>query len=175
MEISKRISIHAPRTGSDKFLFFVSSIRCYFNPRSPHGERLPRYNDLRHRRISIHAPRTGSDVHRFHLHALLSYVYFNPRSPHGERHRRLAEFCYRTQFQSTLPARGATMKISRMDSVALISIHAPRTGSDMKTIKLSTKALISIHAPRTGSDTNANKSGIIYVYFNPRSPHGERP
>ena len=67
------------------------------------------------------------------------------------------------------------MKISRMDSVALISIHAPRTGSDMKTIKLSTKALISIHAPRTGSDTNANKSGIIYVYFNPRSPHGERP
>ena len=33
---------------------------------------------------------------------------------------------------------------------------------------------ISTHAPRTGSDRISEKSSLLSIYFNPRSPHGER-
>ena len=56
-------------------------------------------------------------------------------------------------FQSTLPARGATSLALAGDCVGGISIHAPRTGSDL----------------------GRHQRGIRRVYFNPRSPHGERP
>ena len=56
-------------------------------------------------------------------------------------------------FQSTLPARGATGTYTFECYAELISIHAPRTGSDAETMNLQ------------------NRGG----YFNPRSPHGERP
>ena len=36
------ISIHAPRTGSDLRTQSWGTRNQYFNPRSPHGERLPR-------------------------------------------------------------------------------------------------------------------------------------
>ena len=123
-----------------------------FNPRSPHGERLPReICEPVPVPISIHAPRTGSDGgvperHRAPLN-------FNPRSPHGERPQEYAASVTETE----------------------ISIHAPRTGSDTSTPSSARsksnfnprsphgerlyaraarhgKAAISIHAPRTGSD-----------------------
>ena len=123
------ISIHAPRVGSDMIfvpgllqqvgfqstlpVWGATSIRmlywrpaCYFNPRSPCGERLvaetERLTDKHFnprspcgerlppagdpgglRRISIHAPRVGSDQksHR----AGQGSCNFNPRSPCGER------------------------------------------------------------------------------------------
>ena len=56
------------------------------------------------------------------------------------------------KFQSTLPARGATMNHLTGVVACDISIHAPRTGSDESLTRLT----------RAGSD------------FNPRSPHGER-
>ena len=56
------ISIHAPRTGSDKKGFTQMQLACNFNPRSPHGERPCCLCNLRIAIvISIHAPRTGSD------------------------------------------------------------------------------------------------------------------
>ena len=58
-----RISIHAPRTGSDGSYFQI-----------PHTMG-----------ISIHAPRTGSDG--FTTLMLCGCVNFNPRSPHGERQK----------------------------------------------------------------------------------------
>ena len=59
-----------------------------FNPRSPHGERRP-------------APCAGD-----------SRCNFNPRSPHGER-RIYDVFDMETfLFQSTLPARGATIQLA---------------------------------------------------------------
>ncbi len=147
----QRISIHAPRTGSDaghgfqlpRALAFQSTLpargatiilalkvsaRINFNPRSPHGERPV----VRRRRvnvgvISIHAPRTGSDVD----------------FQRGVR---------RSGFQSTLPARGATKNARPARNERIISIHAPRTGSD--------------RTPRSGWPPPCN--------FNPRSPHGER-
>ena len=122
--------------------------------------------------ISIHAPRTGSDEHD------------------------LSVPCLRRQFQSTLPARGATNHNSRSSYACHISIHAPRTGSDPRDATHLHQHHISIHAPRTGSDSpdesrERNRPISIHAprtgsdaerwpllsglqYFNPRSPHGER-
>ena len=105
-----------------------------FNPRSPHGERLV---ERLHRRrcvgISIHAPRTGSDgccERKQNKHPCISIHAprtgsdrvlaarlrptgnFNPRSPHGERPAMIATLSPKKTFQSTLPARGATLGIS---------------------------------------------------------------
>ncbi len=102
--------------------------------------------------------------------------HFNPRSPHGERLQGI---------------------FSRRSS-STISIHAPRTGSDCSTSSVPSSPirfqstlpargatfvavfrergdLISIHAPRTGSDQSATRRAGAGAYFNPRSPHGERP
>ncbi len=64
-------------------------------------------------------------------------------------------------FQSTLPARGATLQKISTGKMELISIHAPRTGSDATRIPVDTHSIISIHAPRTGSDdySTSHKSG----------------
>ena len=57
-----------------------------------------------------------------------------------------------------------------------ISIHAPRTGSDQYGSSPARVCLrISIHAPRTGSDVCHVVRQPATQYFNPRSPHGERP
>ena len=78
---------------------------------------------------------------------------FNPRSPHGERPKiSLIERISR-RFQPTLPARGATR---------------PRKNPPKQ-------RPISTHAPRTGSDEGASRAARRRRYFNPRSPHGERP
>ena len=147
----QRISIHAPRTGSDKRRNTPRFYPNDFNPRSPHGERhkpgggaattrifqstLPArgatrwfLHHFREVTISIHAPRTGSDPATFSGTGTGSH--FNPRSPHGERLiRRLLLICN-----------------------VNISIHAPRTGSDDAWLEKRDWSDISIHAPRTGSD-----------------------
>ena len=79
-----QISIHAPRVGSDLFSEKNMKVGCYFNPRSPCGERRSEFDYLRNALtfqstlpvwgatrvvlagglnllISIHAPRVGSD------------------------------------------------------------------------------------------------------------------
>ena len=146
------ISIHAPRTGSDAQRVTARCGTPYFNPRSPHGER----------RAAGQSRPLGREN-------------FNPRSPHGERRYRDATRTDKRQFQSTLPARGATTNEAAERRNAAISIHAPRTGSD-PTPGLSdvAKGRISIHAPRTGSDRASRRASARQRNFNPRSPHGER-
>ena len=56
----------------------------------------------------------------------------------------------------------------------MISIHAPRTGSDFFPDYGKRLRHISIHAPRTGSDKFNLHTARNILYFNPRSPHGER-
>ena len=102
-------------------------------------------------------------------------INFNPRSPYGER---LSRTVFWRQYQR-------------------ISIHAPLTGSDLKTavtsqftslfqstlpLRGATKEVstqdvavtISIHAPLTGSDKSSAGGQKRPIYFNPRSPYGER-
>ena len=57
-----RISIHAPREGSDNFFGGFDCVLFNFNPRSPGGERpVIAATPVMPREISIHAPREGSD------------------------------------------------------------------------------------------------------------------
>ena len=123
------ISIHAPREGSDS-----SSSRA--------GKSKP---------ISIHAPREGSDP--LCPRTPKGLHNFNPRSPRGERRARALVKAREAEFQSTLPARGATSRSVLRCSTRSISIHAPREGSDCRQINACAMAGdISIHAPREGSD-----------------------
>ena len=88
-------------------------------------------------RISIHAPRTGSDE------------------------QAKAAYDALIQFQSTLPARGATENLLHTVRDYIISIHAPRTGSDMRHTSAARLHLISIHAPRTGSDATLSRRFLL--------------
>ena len=101
-----RISIHAPRVGSDRP-----------PPRQP-GAGV----------ISIHAPRVGSDGPE-HT-GLPGTPDFNPRSPCGERPAVSAFKTSADKFQSTLPVWGATQARPPGRPRGGISIHAPRVGSD---------------------------------------------
>ena len=83
---------------------------------------------------------------------LISSSHFNPRSPHGERPEQPKPQSKSVEFQSTLPARGATFCADDYPFVRAISIHAPRTGSDATGMHPFSAMRISIHAPRTGSD-----------------------
>ena len=192
------ISIHAPRAGSDltgmsdpeKWIRFQSTLpvrgatsfsraafagSCYFNPRSPCGERRGAGRRIRgNRLISIHAPRAGSDI------------------------QKLAFLSDSLGFQSTLPVRGATQRQKNRWELFYISIHAPRAGSDDEPragrgvprdfnprspcgerrefgqYATAASQQISIHAPRAGSDGEKAKPFGGALYFNPRSPCGER-
>ena len=105
--LQARISIHAPRVGSDKR--FRNRICPYF-------------------RISIHAPRVGSDgkLHRRRNNRMISI--HAPRVGSDRVYR--CTVIKRNIFQSTLPVWGATRKDRRCPFVFGISIHAPRVGSD---------------------------------------------
>ena len=82
------------------------------------------YQRLRHSvRISIHAPRTGSDT--FTKQFQFTGSDFNPRSPHGERRDDAQIIAWCAEFQSTLPARGATS--SDMSFILLSFNFNPRS------------------------------------------------
>ena len=174
-----------------------------FNPRSPRGERPVRLVPLKislrfqstlpargatcgetienpYKAISIHAPREGSDAQL--MREADNGEDFNPRSPRGERLTDPKIHEMANPFQSTLPARGATLPGLRYSSrPGRISIHAPREGSDIiSRSKRSRPAVfqstlpargatrppprqpgaggISIHAPREGSDKRVSDS-----------------
>ena len=191
------ISIHAPRGGSDCFNFQKRSRLCYFNPRSPWGERL------------------GV------MCGILLTAYFNPRSPWGERparrhHGRKSEYisihaprggsdeklwtvcASLLRFQSTLPVGGATPEVYSVSFLAtdfnprspwgerpdIIPIYCvgchfnPRSPWGERLGSCSdreSQRIISIHAPRGGSDPRTRMYLLWSGYFNPRSPWGERP
>ena len=104
--------------------------KVYFNPRTPRGVR-PAGSQIntKVRKISIHAPREGCDHRRY-------------PGLHGE-----------PTFQSTHPARGATITSPYFPVDGAISIHAPREGCDRAGTETHQSGQpISIHAPREGCD-----------------------
>ena len=79
------------------------------------------------------------------------------------------------KFQSTLPARGATL-LRAVDRKTYDNFN-PRSphGERLWRIRLACRSRrISIHAPRTGSDVKEEALCSNLRNFNPRSPHGER-
>ena len=170
------ISIHAPRTGSDMVQYYSERMVCYFNPRSPHGERRRGWccGCCSPCNFNPRSPHGERPVAVWTIEP--QDEHFNPRSPHGERprcllhgHRARAISIHAPRtgsdvpaaviladirlFQSTLPARGATSARNQRTPTGAISIHAPRTGSDRLFARSDAGLDISIHAPRTGSDT----------------------
>ena len=215
-----RISIHAPRTGSDKNSYdFIYNFNLFQSTLPARGATtisiVPSLFDL----ISIHAPRTGSDIQAHRIAALVAAISihaprtgsdahsgkcrdapedFNPRSPHGERRRGKPQRTLRSRFQSTLPARGATLPPPSSPARTIFQSTLPARGATPPCTGVDIGLRISIHAPRTGSDGNSFSplcrsvpfqstlpargatafgwaTGADGVHFNPRSPHGERP
>jgi len=146
----KAVSIHAPRTGRDLvcrilLIFWIVSIHAPRTGRDP-----DRKNESTDIQVSIHAPRTGRDLSlvkedigdQVSIHAprtgrdkpiyrrRLPIRCFNPRAPHGARRNAPGIGCIWREFQSTRPARGATVGAYVRLRVQLVSIHAPRTGRD---------------------------------------------
>ena len=117
------ISIHAPRTGSDSYSNFAYARCKNFNPRSPHGERRFRPEPVAPTQdISIHAPRTGSDENKRKRRTAGKFQSTLPARLNGGKQAGISihaprtgsdvvvkvPICRAAEFQSTLPARGAT-------------------------------------------------------------------
>ena len=153
-----------------------------FNPRSPHGERPGRFVAAIYEFvISIHAPRTGSD-NQARAHARKGKISIHaPRT--GSDPGNASRASRQKEFQSTLPARGATttscttyrrtlhfnprsphgerLMTSHPSSVASgFQSTLPARGATISGTPYKQTSDISIHAPRTGSDD----SGTIYPH-----------
>ena len=122
-----RISIHAPRMGSDRQLVRSHQVGQYFNPRSLMG--------------SDYAPWTRSARHRN----------FNPRSLMGSDLRLVSQQHCCCAFQSTPPAWGATKEHTIISEIITISIHAPAWGATINQERHEVARIISIHAPAWGA------------------------
>ena len=124
-----------------------------FNPRSPHGERPPCTSlQSRRRPISIHAPRTGSDYSPPRKWRAKYISIHAPRT--GSDGEQYATTSYVDEFQSTLPARGAT-----------------NTPEERKRVQDAFQSTL----PARGATRQFDEDFQNAANFNPRSPHGERP
>ena len=146
-----KISIHAPRVGSDP----VGSAAFRGAEISIHAPRVgsdcTQFQGHNVLLISIHAPRVGSDSTV--MWSIRPDTYFNPRSPGGERPWTMTSTTWVRRFQSTLPGWGATL--SSTPSVIPPSHFNPRSpGGErpFKSVGPKYGGYISIHAPRVGSD-----------------------
>ena len=187
------ISIHAPRTGSDRHGSVIISKDNNFNPRSPHGERRDGSSlsimDLVFQSTLPARGATGGN-----LSTKKRKDNFNPRSPHGERHLPLITlYIHFAYFNPRSPHGERRKSFGLRSTVERISIHAPRTGSDgdhtARTLRnlvfqstlpargatwylklTDGREAISIHAPRTGSDAPPTTSEPTVVEFQSTLP-----
>ena len=97
--------------------------------------------------------------------------HFNPRPPRGGRRQRRRWPSGHLQFQSTPPARGATLLSKAHNGLLAISIHAPREGGDSH-FPTSRQQLhkISIHAPREGGDCLRSGSPLAPSWISIHAP-----
>ena len=123
---------------------------------------------------------------------------FNPRTPRGVRPGYTAAFTLAARFQSTHPARGATVSLLRPPRAipvfqsthpargatygygarapgSRISIHAPREGCDAEIAKHTLHLLQfqSTH-PARGATARQTRNTTRNWNFNPRTPRGVR-
>ena len=128
-QLYRRISIHAPLTGSDYSFLWSRLHRRDFNPRSPYGERqhsrrrthtASRFQSTLPLRGATESTETKTKIQNFNPRSPYGErrlvtrrycygTYFNPRSPYGERLSGKISVSTAFQFQSTLPLRGATI------------------------------------------------------------------
>ena len=141
------VSIHAPRTGGD--VQYICAFSHMFQSTPPaRGATYQLGGD--HGLVSIHAPRTGGDSGLMTVFGYDSSVSIHAPRTGGDAS--VNSMTWINEFQSTPPARGATVRRRGNRLPHSVSIHAPRTGGDTRL--LCERAAIS---------------------FNPRPPHGGRP
>ena len=129
--VVQRISIHAPRAGSD-----IKDM-AYENATTAISIHAPRAGSDRHLGditkinwdISIHAPRAGSDTMAFWPFFVPS-IFQSTLPVRGATQKPPVMLKSEAEFQSTLPVRGATNSKGDTCVTIIISIHAPRAGSD---------------------------------------------
>ena len=168
------ISIHAPRTGSDRSGAGRTAVHLPISIHAPRtGSDIINNSTFETIKISIHAPRTGSDrespAHGAGLH------YFNPRSPHGERRDAIAPLPTQRDFNPRSPHGERRQSSGAMSMTQIISIHAPRTGSDGVSLPRELRRIYFNPRSPHGERQAPSVSFLPGTYFNPRSPHGERP
>ena len=106
---------------------------------------------------------------------MLFRSHFNPRSPRGERLLDMAPLGVIYEFQSTLPAGGATYDmVTWLWDKHLFQSTLPAGGATQKISADVFVVGISIHAPRGGSDGMLRLRRPASIHFDPRSPRGER-
>ena len=172
--VCKRISIHAPRGGSDQRAT-PSWITCYqFQSTLPVGGAtiaLAAYSP--YLVISIHAPRGGSDQQD--TAATCPDIGFQSTLPVGGATSSAWRDGGENIFQSTLPVGGATFRRPGVRVETSFQSTLPVGGATVRRSESCLGTGISIHAPRGGSDSLQNSFPPKSGHFNPRSPWGERP
>ena len=187
-----------PARGATRRRHPPGKLRSCFNPRAPRGARpdqapsnSPRYF------VSIHAPRAGRDADGllFHHHQKVSI-----HAPRAGRDRELPAASSRRQvsihapragrdvcnapgrpviavFQSTRPARGATLGRLYAEWWRRVSIHAPRAGRDARqriTMVDGPAAFQSTRPARGATWQGPCSIARAMRCFNPRAPRGAR-
>ena len=195
--LSKKISIHASRGGSDVPVHNKTFLAHNFNPRFPWGKRLilsicarlvtifqstlPVGEATRFEckfrcssNISIHASRGGSDSAG--ASGTSASVNFNPRFPWGKR---LALFAETTKayfdFNPRFPwGKRRSLAYGRLNPPD-ISIHASRGGSDQLLFQVPVCSFKFQSTLPVGEATRAVRPFCSWGYhFNPRFPWGKR-
>ena len=172
-----RISIHAPRVGSDRLKKTGLRISQNFNPRSPCGERLVssciglsalnfnprspcgerRVGNAGYKRPVHFNPRSPCGERLSGLLTAPRPIYFNPRSPCGERHPPVQNSWDTLRFQSTLPVWGATIRLTGLTAEGRHFNPRSPCGERLEKSGIARGiVIISIHAPRVGSDAHHN-------------------
>ena len=156
-----------------------------------------RHRDHRQRSVvSIHAARAGGDIEQRCANASLSG--FNPRRPRGRRRSTASRHRAAIVFQSTPPARAATLYRDIRDRrragfnprrprgrrhrpspasrlLALFQSTPPARAATKDGTLRRVRHLVSIHAARAGGDQVRSEVSTRPRCFNPRRPRGRRP
>ena len=152
---------------------YVAKYAAFQSTRPARGATPRRPHDRRRGRVSIHAPRAGRDARVAPTRSSSSR--FNPRAPRGARRRTGARFSTVWKFQSTRPARGATLsrEYDRYENV-FQSTRPARGATSRFPPGVRHPPSFNPRAPR-GARPACNISKSCWPNsFNPRAPRGAR-
>ena len=145
----------------------------HFNPRTPRGVRHGPVGPFR--LFCDFNPRTPRGVRLEHFAYQPERCYFNPRTPRGVRRDSSTAAASNTKFQSTHPARGATLGC--FNQIQPMSDFNPRTPRGVRPDTWGTEYSTVDFNPRT--PRGVRLPFLLYhrptlLYFNPRTPRGVR-
>ena len=121
--------------------------------------------------VSIHAPRAGRDNGIWEPHCLKMFQ--STRPARGATLFGVASMGVFV-FQSTRPARGATLTAKAIKAAKKFQSTRPARGATLCPGTVGRDGSVSIHAPRAGRDLWAPARMDSLECFNPRAPRGAR-